>query len=404
MPVAGSILQPRVLLIWGVALLAAVFLGASALGGVAKGSSPALALSVSPRNGFAYQNLAAQKLILAGTNFQNGGAAAGQAALAREALRREPYAVTAISILAMASEARGDGRRAGELFRMANAFSKREQIANSWLILDSSKSGDGAAALRLVDEALRVRPDQATLYVPALAQGLAQPGVVPFFRAALARNPDWSGQFWSAVTEVPAALPNAVQLREQMLGGTKEAGDIDRELVLALVKNERFDLAMQLGRRFAPIDLSVGLVRNPGFAEEETLPPLDWDLLSDGRTGAALDPVAGVLEVSAESGSSGVVARQLVEVPPGDYALLAKLATATLPSGSELLFHLRCAGAGATPPLLARLEGEVDLRFTAEPDSCRYRWLEIEFSAIDASSSASARLGDVRISAQRRVR
>lgn len=387
----------RILLIWGVALLAATWLAATAVGSIAKDVAPETALKLSPRNGFAYQQRALDHAAASGS-LRKLRVPAADVALAREALRREPLAAEAVSLIALGDASAGKRDRARRLFLLANRINKREQIANIWLIEDNRVAGRAREVLNLIDDAIKVRPALADQFLPALAQGLTQPGTVPFFRAMLLQHPDWKTRFWGAVADNPAALTNAAELRDRMLRRGEKPGEIDRVLLGAFVRAGRFDLVMSSARHLAPRDPSGELVRDPVFAGANAFPPLDWELRTDGRIGAAVHGSSGTLEINALPGAGGLVARQLIEVPPGDYVLRAKLGVARLSSGSELVVRLACAANGTVvPPLVERMTGDIETRFVAAEAECRYRWLDIGISAIDATGPVMARLAEVRI-------
>ncbi|MEI9852608.1 MAG: hypothetical protein WDN24_19100 [Sphingomonas sp.] len=395
----------RVPLIWGGAALAAIWLAASAIGAITSYSAPGVALAASPRNGFAYQQLALAHLAATGGDLRTVRIPNADAVLAREALRREPLATGAISLLGLASASAGASGSAEALFLAANRLDKREPIASGWLIERYRAAGRPDEVLRLLGDALKVRPGMTQQVMPALAIGLAQPGTTGFFRSALSRYPEWRKGFWDAVATTPAALPNAAELRARMLRDGEPLGDVDRQLVDAFVRAGRFDLAIAFSRGIPQREATRELVRDPAFADEGPLPPLDWELHSDGRIGAALNTTSGTLEITALQGTGGIVARQLIEVPPGDYLLRAKLATARLTNGAEVVIRLSCAARGAaTPALVERMAGDLETRFGAAPGDCRYRWLDIEVAAIDATGAVMVRLAEVRIVPEQRIR
>lgn len=395
-----AVRNPRLILIWGGALLAALWLAATAVGAVAKTRAPELALAMSPRNGFAYEQQAALHVFAGKASLQGLRVAEGDAALARQALRREPLASGALAIVGLDKASRGARDEAEKAFALVNRLDKRQPVANAWLIDHHGTAGRSREVLRLLDEALKVNPELAQQYMPALAQALAQPDTIDFFQALLRRDPAWEPRFWDVVAATPAALANAEELRSRILRqGVEKPGEIDRNLVAAFVGAHRFDLAVGFARRLAPAGQGDGLVRDGSFTRIPELPPLDWDLRIDGRIGAALDLTRGALEMNALQGAGGLVARQLIDAPPGDYQLLAKLATATLGQGSDVVIRLHCAQQGAPGgvSLLERVTGDVEKPFTVPGGGCRYHWLDIEFSAMDASGPAMASLAEVRI-------
>jgi hypothetical protein len=389
---------PRTLLIWGLAALAALWLGLTALGAVTKTARPGVALSLVPANGFAYERRAANETVRNNANLQNIKIPAASLDDALAALRREPLASTALTIVGLVRGATPD---AAKIIIRANAIDKRQLVANAWLINYHGTAGRSRRVLNLLDEALRVNPALAERYMPAFAQALENRESLPIFQQLLSRRPVWQEAFWQAVSGHPAALPNAEVLRSRMLAGATDLGPTDDLLIGAYVGARRMDLALSYLKQLPALPEDNGnLLRNSSFNEMSRLPPLDWELSSDGRVSAAIDEGRGSLQINAIAGASAIAARQLVALTPGNYVLFAKLGQASLSSGSDIQIHVHCAEAiGGTPARVdVRLTSDIERPFVIpEGAPCRFYWVEIDFSAMDSSSPALASLAEVRI-------
>lgn len=389
---------PRTVLVWGVAAVAALWLGLTALGAVTKASRPGVALSLVPANGFAYERRAAADTVRGNDNLQNIRISNASLNDALAALRREPLASTALTIVGLQ---RGASADAAKIISRANTIDKRQLVANAWLINYHGTAGRSGRVLKLLDEALRVSPGLSERYMPAFAQALENRESLPIFQQLLERRPIWQQAFWQAVSGRPAALPNAEILRARMLAGSFALDKTDDLLIDAFVRARRMDLALSYAKHLPALPEDAGnLLRNSSFNEMSRLPPIDWELTSDGRVGAAVDEGRGSLEINAIAGSSALVARQLVALTPGNYVLFAKLGQATLTSGSDILLHITCAEAvaGAPARLDVRMTGDVERPFAIpEGAPCRFYWVGIEFSAMDSSGPALASLAEVRI-------
>lgn len=388
-------------MIWGAAAVAALWLGATALGGVTKASRPDVALTMLPKNGFAYERRAMNATMRGQATLQTIRLSQADVADALAALRREPLASTALTIVGLDRGARGDSAAATRIVTRANALDKRQLVANAWLINYHGLAGQDRRVLSLLDEALKINPPLAERYAPALAQALIKSETIPAFQRLLAQRPVWGDAFWDAVAGTPAALPNGEVLRARMLSGPESLGPVDTLLMDAFVRARRMDLALSYSKHL-PVQAedSGNLIRNSSFNELPRMAPLDWELRSDGRVGSGIDEARGSLQINAIAGSSAVAARQLIALPPGNYVMFAKLGQATLPSGSDLQVHVFCAE--ANPAGTARF----DVRFTDDIESsfaipggaaCRFYWVDIEFSTMDATGPALASLAELRI-------
>lgn len=387
--------------IWGAAGVTAVWLGLSSAAAVTKTLRPSVALSLPVSNGFAYEARAAQASIAGDTPLQRVRITAAQRDDAKAALRREPLASTALTIAGLDRAQQGDGDAATKLIVRANQVDKRQLIANAWLINHYGTAGRDKKVLALLDEALKVRPELSGRYMPAFAQALGNTETVNILYELLRRRPAWRADFWQAVSSNPAALTNAQVLRSRLLKAGEPLGPVDSLLMQAFIGAKRLDLAFRYAGNLPDLhDDSGNLIRNGSFDELPRLAPLDWELKSDGRVGAAIDEGRGTLEINAIAGASATAARQLVALQPGNYILFAKLGQASLTRGSEVVVHLVCAEENAANA--ARLDvtvtGDVEQSFTVPAGStCRYYWVNLEFSALNATGPSLASIAELRI-------
>jgi hypothetical protein len=396
---AAGRFSSRTLLIWGLALIVALWLAMTAIGGIAQAGAPGVALSVFPQSGFAYETRAADHALTAGGSIQKMRMSGADLADAREALRREPFATTALTLIGIATGQHGDAVQATRMVAAAHALNKRQLLANAWLINRYGTTGRDREVLALLDEALKVSPQLTVRYMPAFAQALQNPETIPAFQVLLNNHPMWEKDFWSAVAGTPASLPNAEVLRGRILAGRENLGPIDTQLTAAFIAAGRVDLALSYAKSLPPVaDDHDSLVRNASFSYIPVLPPLDWELFSDGRISGAIDESRGTLEISALPGSSGTVARQLIALAPGNYALLVKLGQAELARGAEISVHLHCAErADSTASLTERLTGDLDRSFVVPDGGCRFFWIDLDFSAMDSSEPALGSIAEIRI-------
>jgi len=395
-----TLMRPRTFVIWGLASVAALWLAATAVAGVTQASAPNVALSIFPKSGFAYETRAADRTVTANGSIQAMRVSDASLADAMEALRREPFATSALTLVGLARDQHGDHAGAASVVAAAHGLDKRQLVANAWLIHYYGTTGRNSEVLALLDEALKIRPVLAAQYMPAFAQALQNPETIPVFQKLLSGDPDWVSSFWATVSVTPASLPNAEILRSRILAGSPSLGEPDALLMDAFVRSGRVDLALSFGKNLPAIpDDGDGLVRNASFSKTPQLPPLDWELINDGRIGAAIDERAGTLEINALPGSGGTVARQLIALAPGSYSMLVKLGRPDVDSGSEITAHLRCAetGAAAGELLSAKIAEDIDKPFTVADNSCRFYWLDLDFSAIDNAEPALGSIAEVRI-------
>lgn len=389
----------RAMVVWGGATLAALWLALTAIAGVAQANLPGVALSIFPKTGFAYEARAAQHAIGNDQAIQKIVVSDSDVADAREALRREPFATTALTLIGMSRAKAGDVDGATGMIAAAHGLNRRQLLANAWLINRYGTTGRDAETLALLDEALKIEPRLTLQYMPAFAQALQNPDTIPAFQTMLHNHPAWEGAFWSAVAANPASLQNAAVLRGRVLAGAEHLGPVDTALTAAFIAAGRVDLAVAYGKNLPVVgDERDSIVRNASFSYVPALPPLDWELINDGRLGSAIDESRGTLEISAQPGASGTVARQLITLPPGNYALLVKLGQQDVARGSDITVDLHCASPGNPTELVTeKLAGDLNRPFTVGDTGCRFFWLDLDFSAIDSSEPALGSIAEIRV-------
>lgn len=390
----------RTLMIWGVALIAALWLALTAAGSVLAEARPGAALMLFPKNGFAYQ---ARALVSADApSIRDLKVSPELLADALEARRREPLTSVALTLIGIDRDLRGKHDEAAAIVAGAHAIDKRELLANGWLIGHyGTRPERTREVLGLLDEALKVKPELAQQYMPAFAQALTVADTIPVFQRLLAGKPGWEPQFWQAVSASDAALPNAEVLRARILAKGEAPGEIDDLLMASFIRAKRMDLALSYSKSLTdrPEDRD-NLLRNSSFSGTPRMPPLDWELANDGRLSAAVDEGRGTLQVNAVAGSVGTVARQLIALPPGNYMLLVKLAREGVARGTDLTVRIHCAESDdqALPSLSEKMTGDVDRTFAIPADSrCRFYWVELVFSALDSTGPASTNIAEIRI-------
>ena len=396
-------------MIWGAAVIASLWLALTAAGAVTQESAPRVALMLFPQNGFAYQNRALAGSVGKSDTIADLHVGPQQIEDARAALRREPLASTALTLIGISNASGGRGPAAASVISAAHRMDKRQLIANAWLINHyGTQPGDHSReVLGLLDEALKVRPTLVDQYMPAFARALVNPETVPVFQRLLLGKPSWEANFWAAVASNDAALPNAEVLRSRLLARGEKPGAVDSSLMDAFIRARRMDLALSYAKTLPqlPSDRD-NLVRNSSFGSTPQMPPLDWQLTNDGRMTAAVDEGSGTLEVNGIAGSGGVVARQLIALPPGQYQLLLKLGRPDFTRGSDLRVGIHCAESDdeALPQVTEKADGDLDRSFVIGGDGrCRFYWVDLIFSAIDSSGPASTSIADVKIIRARAV-
>ena len=350
-------------------------------GGLNKVRQPHLALGAIPTNGFAYPQ-ATVRAIAAQVGDNPGKLTAvaisrAQRDAALAGYRREPLATQGLAVAALAAENDGQPANARALMAAALQLSRRDSLVNGWAVLDASRRNDLDAAIAGLNRSMTTNPATASIYVPAMVKSLEQVETVKVLARILARRPTWELEFWRAAVISPQTIGNAGKLRALLVRRLDEDKEIDRALRSALAARREFATATMLYQTRAGVQRSGSgqIVRNGDFGSTPAWPPFDWDIMSTGEYSATIARDGEGLAVEALPGSGGLVARQLVVIPPGPMRLRAALSHPFERDGNRLAIRLQCASNDARV-FEADFTAQVFTRDFAAA-ACRYHWLDI---------------------------
>jgi hypothetical protein len=296
-------------------------------------------------------------------------------AVAAKAFTAEPTSERAVSILALASAEQGKAH-SREIYRAASALSKRNDVVNSWLIVDYGQLGQVDPMLRHLDYLLRTDPEKHEQLMPLLVGALAQRDTIPLLAKMLRAKPNWADNFWNYVLIAQPVLGNAAELRAGM-GQGYEAGpaDFDGQLVTALVSKERYQEALRAYDRLSG-NRTRSILHDPTFSRDARMPPVDWQTFSEGGFDAEVDAQSRMMFVSADGASPVIFARQLIELPGGRLQLQSEWESQSAVGAPDLEARITCVQ-GAGPPVVVPLPEGKKAAVIMPPVGCRYAWFEL---------------------------
>lgn len=385
----------------GVAVVAALGTGVLAarnsLGLSLARTNPALASRIDPSNGAALGGAALARL-------QSDTSKQGRAEtvrIARAALRRDPTAASALSVIGLLAPTRVEAVRA---IRQSEALTRRSLPTQLWLIEDSVARGDITGALHHYDVALRTSRVAPSFLFPVLVGAVSDPGILPALADTLARRPAWGGLFLQHLAQSGQDLPPIVRLFSLLQRRGVETGVAATGTVYArLLERNRFDLAWTLYQSRHPRASRAGL-RNGLFTDVPANPtPFDWQLSDTTAVTARIetDATGGQLVFSGASGEGGEAARQLLLLAPGRHRVRAVVSDLQAPDDARPYLRLSCATGGAE--LSRQLLPDADTRGRAAaldvtvPADCPAQWLSVVVQAPTSLGSVEGRLARVAV-------
>ena len=259
---------------------------------------------------------------------------------AERAFATRPLDVSMISVLASGKVASQDPDTAFAIMQRLAQLSRRDSIANLWLVSEYGNRGELQPMLSVFDQAMRTDRDVRTNAMPSFVGMLALEEGRPVIRDLLYASPAWEPEFWTEFARNPAALVSARdffgvdgydlaslddEYREPIFRGLKSAGLYESLFSLA-TETEQAEVSASEASKF----LSTS-------ADD----PFGWELTSTGKYVTHLNSDNQSLLVSAEPGSFGAIAERLVRLN-GQTELTVSVAE-PLGDGVRLEGRLICA-------------------------------------------------------------
>ncbi len=272
----------------------------------------------------------------------------GWIAASRQALRADPLNASAIRLLAYVTELLPNGQpRARRLMALSEQASRRDVLAQVWLIEDAVNRGDVGGALVHYDHALLVKPGMAGMLIPVLVNAISEPAVraalVPYLRADRA----WTRPLLSVAvskSEDPAAVADLFR----RYGGSKRVpahAEFETRLLARFIDSGNVVAA----RSFAAATGMAASANELRFTTASIAPryrPLTWTLY-DGPDGSASLSGDDTLEVSVSPEKRIVAASRTITAPARQLFLRQRVSfpnAAALPLVTWQAYCRRAAG------------------------------------------------------------
>ena len=329
-------------------------------------------------NGFRIADAALASIRTRGEGAESSIEVSDQAvADAYRAIAKEPLATDALFLLSGQTQSEQTS-----LLEAARRLDKRNRLTGLALLQARAKENDLSKVLPLVDQLSRVDPELAPQFVSILSQALNDPRSVEILRQALREQPVWADAFWRRVPTDPASLSRFLLLRKEISPIVDPQAD--RNLLTALLKEQRFQDAFAI----------YADAKAAGDRTGERYPPFDWQL-TQTRDVRARESDDGAMEIFVYRGTSGEIARKLVEISPGGYRIAGDLRTNG--GTGEIRAELRCADSAANPAWPTQALSDQTASWNVPQGACSYAWIVLEASAWDSSVNFEATIRNLEL-------
>lgn len=303
-----------------------------------------------------------------------GKAPKGMDRFARAALPGAPLAFEPFfGVAAVAFRGRNEvgGEREAALLREALRRNPRSREARLLLLRQAVGRGQLKQAIDQIAVLGRLSPGMVDQLMLSLGAAVNSERTVDEATQALRAHPELYHPFVQGYSRAdkPAAL--TIRLVSQLPAEALADPRVRRNAVALLVKVQAFSTARQLwGAAFAQ---RGELLHSPDFSDRRAPPPFNWEF-TENETGVAERAAGGGVDLAYYGRSPGRLLSQLLTLGPGAYRLAIDYRSVDGTSGAIGL-EVRCAGQGealAMLPLGARAgaDGEGQLAFTVPADGC----------------------------------
>ena len=305
-------------------------------------------------------------------------------ALSLAALRRSPGDVVALRTLGLVADEQGKVRFAGQIFSTVERLSRRDLATQLWMIEDRVRQGDVRGALRHYDIAMRTSLDARKLLAPVIAQASNDGAIAQAVAGRMAKRPDW----WPAVFDAMiASAPAAAVLNVADQMRLRPADPIEGWRLSAALRKiaDAGDAgaALRLYSKIAPQAARAPL-RAPGFDDDAGLAPFAWALTDQYGAAAVRERREGAqgvasLSLIARPGGGGLLARQLMALAPGRYAMSLRAGALSATPTAAPIITVRCAGSA---PIALLLDDPIRtspsrFAFSVPAAGCAGQWFDI---------------------------
>ncbi|MEP9357631.1 hypothetical protein [Sphingomonas sp. KR3-1] len=325
---------------------------ALAVSGVARTQDPASALKFMPNESLALAGRAEQLLLAAPEDPPKEAQT-----LALAALRQQSLNPKALHVLGYYIAAKGDEKTANTYIRAAASQSRRDILAQFWMIEDSVKKGNVEDALVHYDIALRTKPNTNVKLFPILLGALDDPNIRAALSPYIRNDRSWAPAFLVHADANSSNLPALVDLVLESggLGDPEAAHSQNLELLQRLVNEKYFAEARRLYSRMP--GATVAQLAQVGFAPSDRngqFGAIGWQVKSESDSGASFmvgDDKRTILSIFANAGTTATVATKILYVRPGSYDFAARLSKLDGGEGSTVRWQLRCPAFPGNQPV-----------------------------------------------------
>lgn len=315
-------------------------------------------------------------------------------ALMSDAAPREPLAPEPYLVRGVQAELAGDGALAQQAFQAAQWRDPRSLPAAYFLADRYFRIGDVVHGLAEVAALARLAPNGNVTVAPYIAAYSGNPANWPALRTLFQANPGLAQSALLAMASNLATVPAVMALADPHQQ-TKDAHWIPA-LINTLVAGGQYAKAREVWTRTSSQRPGgAQLIYDASFSDKTALPPFNWALNSSG-VGIAERQPGGRLHIVFYGQEDGILASELLLLPPGQYRLSMQL-LGDAARARLINWSLWCDKADA-PLASVTVDAAAahGWQFTV-PSGCEAQWLRLSGASGDLPQQVDATLTGLKL-------
>ena len=310
------------------------------------------------------------------------------------AARKAPLAPEPFLVRGVQAQLAGRTQFSTRAFMAAEQRDPRSLPAHYFLADHFFRTGDSRGGLREAAALARLAPGGVASMAPYVAAYAKDPATWPQLREIFSSNSDLEAAALRAMASDAANADAIVALADEQHRSPTLAWV--PTLLSSLVEAGQYVKARAIWANVSHARIAPGqTVYDSAFADPNSPQPFNWELMSSA-VGLADRQARGRLHLIFYGQQDGLLARQLLLLPPGPYRM-TMAASGSLARGRALTWSIRC-DRGQSPFSAASLDVVATRPWTfTVPTGCAAQWLELSGVSSDVPQQSDFTISGLKL-------
>jgi hypothetical protein len=314
-------------------------------------------------------------------------------AIIDDAAVKAPLAPEPFLVRGVQAELNRDSNLAARAFAAAERRDPRSVPARYFLADIFFRAGDPRRTLEQIGALATLTPNGAETIAPYLAAYAKNRSAWPYLRDLFRSNPGLADASLAELGHDPVNADAVVALADMR---TAAGSQWAPTLVNTLVGARQYAKARAAWAATSHVRLPPDVtVYDGGFTDSTSRGPFNWTLTSS-TVGLAEREPGGRLHIIYYGQEDGLLAQQLILLPPGPYRLTMAVSGDLSRAAQAMNWSVRCDGS-SKPFASVGLDAAARGWIFAVPPDCAAQWLELSGTSADISQQAEAIISNLKL-------